>query len=428
MATGDDRGGIAWGNRGVLYTGDTATARFDLTSLTPAPLRFQHDALVSDLRSGTIYVLSQGGAPITMTGGLVDSLSEVEPFSGATSPRLRLSMPFAVSSGTGIFSGYGRVGVHDGRGTFYDIDTVTGVVTPYSAVPVPTHTSCESWAYWGVLENTRGQLWMTYVQNNTTIARTSVYDLTTEPVTRFMNLSDMCSFTVAPTMGRWYFHHEGTSQFRGGDETLGFCDASTSVGGVTTARYTAEPAPPEVTFIDACTAPGALTLLPRVDDRAENLTLPFAFSFWGTALPMGAPATVSSNGWIALEATRDSLGGRIPDVNPPNGVLAVHWGDNMTRDPGVCLAVLGPPGRRQFVVEWTDQHYCCTDDPMVHLTFEAILSEGTNTIDYVYQDLRGARPQTVGLENREGTDGLSLCAAGMGCPITSGARIRFTPR
>src|SRR4029078_13352370 len=42
------------------------------------------------------------------------------------------------------------------------------------------------------------------------------------------SLSDMCSFTVAPSLSRWYFHHEGTSQFRSGDETIGFANATTA--------------------------------------------------------------------------------------------------------------------------------------------------------------------------------------------------------
>jgi hypothetical protein len=39
----------------------------------------------------------------------------------------------------------------------------------------------------------------------------------------------MCSFTVLPSRTRWYFHHEGESQFRTGDETLGYCDARFSM-------------------------------------------------------------------------------------------------------------------------------------------------------------------------------------------------------
>jgi hypothetical protein len=45
----------------------------------------------------------------------------------------------------------------------------------------------------------------------------------------FINLSDMSSITVSLSRNRWYFHHEGSSQFGGTSETLGYCDAAFSV-------------------------------------------------------------------------------------------------------------------------------------------------------------------------------------------------------
>jgi len=47
-----------------------------------------------------------------------------------------------------------------------------------------------------------------------------------------VNLSDVCSFTASPQRSRWYWHHEGGSQFRSGDESLGFCDATFEIGDV----------------------------------------------------------------------------------------------------------------------------------------------------------------------------------------------------
>jgi hypothetical protein len=42
------------------------------------------------------------------------------------------------------------------------------------------------------------------------------------------SLSDMCSLTVSPSQGRWYFHYEGSGFAGGTSETLGFCPARTS--------------------------------------------------------------------------------------------------------------------------------------------------------------------------------------------------------
>ncbi|MBK6533330.1 MAG: hypothetical protein IPF99_28215 [Deltaproteobacteria bacterium] len=47
----------------------------------------------------------------------------------------------------------------------------------------------------------------------------------------FSSLSDMCSFTVSPSTSRWYWHHEGGSQFGGSDESIGYCTAAFMAGG-----------------------------------------------------------------------------------------------------------------------------------------------------------------------------------------------------
>ena len=46
----------------------------------------------------------------------------------------------------------------------------------------------------------------------------------------FSSLSDMCSFTVSPSNNRWYWHHEGGSQFGGSDESIGYRNATFTVG------------------------------------------------------------------------------------------------------------------------------------------------------------------------------------------------------
>ena len=53
---------------------------------------------------------------------------------------------------------------------------------------------------------------------------------TIRTIASFANLSDMCSFTLALALNRWYFHHEGPSQFGGSDESIGYADATWEVG------------------------------------------------------------------------------------------------------------------------------------------------------------------------------------------------------
>ena len=77
-----------------------------------------------------------------------------------------------------------------------------------------------------------GALHLSYVRDIRTIVRTRVPDGMTSTVGTFVNLSDVCSFTASPQRSRWYWHHEGGSQFRSGDESLGFCDATFEIGDV----------------------------------------------------------------------------------------------------------------------------------------------------------------------------------------------------
>mgnify|MGYP006890139636 CR=1 FL=1 len=59
------------------------------------------------------------------------------------------------------------------------------------------------------------------------------HPVSTAPTTlaTFTGLSDMCAFTVSPGTNRWYWHHEGVSQFGGSDESIGYCNATFTVGG-----------------------------------------------------------------------------------------------------------------------------------------------------------------------------------------------------
>src|SRR5207302_5073013 len=58
LITGDDRGGIAISRTHVFYTGDEHTGSFVASDLTGgASLPIQYDALVSNLRNGTVYSL-----------------------------------------------------------------------------------------------------------------------------------------------------------------------------------------------------------------------------------------------------------------------------------------------------------------------------------------------------------------------------------
>lgn len=233
--TGDDRGGIAVSGTHVFLTGDSATARFARGSLSGgAGLGVIRDSLVSDLRTEKAYLLADGTTPIAPRGVsgsvVINSLVELDSSTGVPNGTVvtlssTISVPGNSSSTVGIFAGWSRVVIHNGA-RVYQIALPSGTVTDLGPLGVPTRTPSESWAYWGVAETIGGVDYLAYVRNGTTVARTKVSDGTVSTIATFANLNDMANFTVLPSMGRWYFHHEGTSQFRVGDETLGFADAT----------------------------------------------------------------------------------------------------------------------------------------------------------------------------------------------------------
>jgi hypothetical protein len=188
------------------------------------------------------------------------------------------------------------------------------------------------------------------------------------------------------------------------------------------------PAPDTVRFLDACAAPGHTNHMDGADDAFERVPLPFAFRYWATNLTAGALVNITSNGWIGLDGMPNAaLGGSIPTASAPNAVIALHWTDNMNRNP-MCVATFGTAPNRQWVVEWDAHHYCCSDEPGVSLTYEVILSETSNFIDFVYQTIAGARGGTAGLENPAGTAAVGACPGGAtACTPTTGTRVRFQP-
>lgn len=461
--TGDDRGGIAVSNDSVFYSGDSATARFDLETLSGASIGRVADAMLSNLRSGVVYTLANGTTPIGATGGTANTLIAFDPSGALGSTRVTLSQSIAIaSSRKGFFSGWDRgVILTGGRG--YHISLPDGVVTDLGAVTFPSASTCENQGVWGVAEFFGGALYIDYVQNSTTVSRMRVPGGTPEVLSRFTNLSDMCSFTVSPTRRRWYFHHEYSGQFGGSSETLGYCDAQLSAEGLMCpsdradcgglcrdlqrdaancgscgnacgagalcvagvcrgfSRYAAGPAPSDVSWVDVCATQRVLT---STDDSAQLVTIPFTFPWWGALIAEGSMVNVSSNGFMSLAPTlSSSLSGSIPSTLSPNSTIAPQWGDLVTGTSGICLGTVGAAPSRRWVVQWSGvRNYPSSGS----LNFEVILHEGTGIIDFVYGTMSGAQTRTVGIENPSGTTAVGGCG-GTSCLITNNTRLRFTP-
>ncbi len=230
MPTGDDRGGIAIGSNRVFYTGDTATVAFDLDTLAVTAVGTQRfDGIFGVTLPGLAFTLGSNRVALDERTSIVDTILGVSPSATLGAALLPLSSPVfldrsVADGGVGIFGGVDRV-IITANSRAWIIENTMPVVTELAIAPITEFQRCESWAYWGVAEFFEGAPWVAYVRNSTTISRRNLVTGETRTVATFTNLSDMCSFTVSPARGRWYFHHEGGSQFRSGDETLGYCDA-----------------------------------------------------------------------------------------------------------------------------------------------------------------------------------------------------------
>lgn len=199
-------------------------------------------------------------------------------------------------------------------------------------------------------------------------------------------------------------------------------------------QYTMSAAPAGVTWVDVCSLPSARHTLVNVDDNDVQVpemgapSIPFPIRVWDqVATP---PFTVSSNGWMSfMSVTYGPITGTLPSRATPNNTVAPFWTDLHTRSTGICYATVGSAPRRRFVIQWQDLHFCCTDDPSVHLSFEVIINEArrpeqNNVIDVIYNQMDGwqQRPGAAGFENPTGSFALPIPP-----PFTAPRALRFMP-
>ena len=175
----------------------------------------------------------------------------------------------------------------------------------------------------------------------------------------------------------------------------------------TTTGYTATTATQAFTDIAATGTPVALT----GDDTHANITLPFAFPFYGSTY---TGASLSSNGLLSFTDTvDDSAPTGLPNSAPPNAVIAPFWADLvLDGSSSVVTATTGTAPNRQFTIEWVNATFYAepTIDTSKRVTFTATLSEnGTIAFNYTGISTTDTTEQgataTVGVENPTGTTG-----------------------
>jgi hypothetical protein len=181
-------------------------------------------------------------------------------------------------------------------------------------------------------------------------------------------------------------------------------------------------------FVDV--SGGGASVLAGTDDGTAPLTLPFPFTFYGQSYTQ---VCVSSNGAIYFAPSAASCTGVNDFANidlaltTPNDWPAVfpYWTDLTFQAPGagsVFYQTQGAAGDRRFVVQWNNAMPGSSSSPV---TFQAILSEGTNTIAFQYKTVtlgagnpasNGAQA-TVGIRNSGGNSSNKLLAWSFNAPV-----------
>jgi len=292
--TGDDRGGMAASLSDVFYTGDSSSARFDLQDLSNGTSMYAvYDSMAGDLRTATVYLLANTNVPLSTAGGVATHLLELDGITGFTNGnRIALSSPIPFLNFSfgevAFFSGYGRILVYNSANV-YSIALPSGLVTNLGPLQIPAHSYSENWAYWGLAEYFGGTNYLVYVRDSSAIVRTRLPDGLTTTLSTFGNLSDMASFTASLYNSRWYFHHEGSSQFGGSSETLGFADAVFEISQVDHFEW-APIASPQV-----ATRPFTVTIIAKAQNNSTVTNYSGSVQLSGTAVGGGAIGVVSTS-------------------------------------------------------------------------------------------------------------------------------------
>jgi len=191
------------------------------------------------------------------------------------------------------------------------------------------------------------------------------------------------------------------------------------------------------------TAPVTLPTTSQDDGFTTLQPLGFPFSYFGGAVTQ---YSVTTNGFMQVYPVGGGVADNdynnptlLPDINPPNGVIAPFWDDLLQRAPGMSsirVETQGTAPNRVLVVEWTNwRFYSATLESSV-LTFQAHLLETSNAVEFHYCTMT-ADPDdqlgqisggsaTVGMEDLGATQGVTWSANTAGS-IAPASGVRFLP-
>jgi hypothetical protein len=178
-------------------------------------------------------------------------------------------------------------------------------------------------------------------------------------------------------------------------------------------------------------------VLDNLDDAFVPVPIGFPFSFYGNSQPT---AFVSTNALITFvlgstNFSNASLTGPItPDV-PTMAVLWDDWHTGRTANDRVLAKTVGEPGERRLIVQWqVVEHFSSPITAVSSVTFQAVLFQGSNAIEYRYRDTDSGDSNafgasaTVGIRDTLGhTNGRNLQWSHNQAVIGNTTAIRFCP-
>jgi hypothetical protein len=176
-------------------------------------------------------------------------------------------------------------------------------------------------------------------------------------------------------------------------------------------------------FKDASFSSGGTPLsFAEPDDSVTFVSLPFTFNIFRDIYAAGERISISTNGWISLDGATDRAyqNSALPAATVPQTIggtgavpaslIAPYWDDLILNGSGsVNMRVAGSAPNRQFIVEWSNLSIIDDqgNDQHSNITFEAILFEGSNDVQFVYGDMTGplsdGSSATVGMQDLKRT-------------------------
>jgi cysteine-rich repeat protein len=212
---------------------------FELPLLTnPQVIPEEIEEIFSDLRTSTVYTLTEGGFSITGYQAIADGVRVVT--AAGTGALIPLSSPILLRSKSSRFSGRGFVIVLDrdiltqrAIAAAYRIDLPSGAVTDLGPMPAfGTETTCPGVV--GIAESFGGSTYLiapdVSLSRMSVIKRHRVPDGLTSIVAEVGDLGYVCTLTASEPLGRWFFEWNGPSQFGGTGRSIASCDAAFGPG------------------------------------------------------------------------------------------------------------------------------------------------------------------------------------------------------